>query len=99
MPPESMGAIMRISALALLATVLPSVAIAADLASAPPLAQTVFSWTGVYLGANGGYGSAAGRSTLTGLTGPLAGLVSTSSGDGLKGPLAGGQAGFNWQTG
>ena len=60
------------------------------LADGPPRDPTyvapppVFSWTGVYVGINGGYGWAT---------------TSTNTGPHAKGPVAGGQIGFNWQTG
>jgi outer membrane immunogenic protein len=53
---------------------------------APP-AYVPFSWTGFYIGANGGYGF--GRSKWSGLP---------SSFD-VKGGLFGGQVGYNWQFG
>lgn len=93
---------MRAIARGLFLTMLAGPAAAADMPQAmpsAPVAQTVFSWTGVYIGANGGYGQAAGSGTFTGLSGPLAGLVATSSTSGLSGALAGGQVGANWQTG
>lgn len=72
---------------------------AADFTQPAPVREAVFTWTGFYIGANGGYGTAKGAATLTGLTGPLAGFTSRSTGDGLTGPVAGGQGGFNVQTG
>lgn len=94
---------MRIFTCLVIAALTASAAHAADLPQAQPIAQApsqaIFNWTGFYIGANAGYGSAAGAATLTALTGPAAGFSSRSTGDGIKGPLAGGQAGFNWQTG
>lgn len=58
----------------------------------PPVVapRPVFTWTGCYIGINGGYGrgsiSAAGN-----------GIEITE--DGFQGPLAGGQLGCNYQTG
>jgi outer membrane immunogenic protein len=43
-----------------------------------------FSWSGIYLGINGGYGWAT---------------TSTNTGPHAAGAVAGGQVGFNWQTG
>jgi outer membrane immunogenic protein len=75
-------------------TVVVGTASAADLArKAPPPVVTKapsyvpFSWTGFYIGANGGYGF--GRSKWSGLP---------SSFD-VKGGLFGGQLGYNWQFG
>lgn len=79
---------------ALLSVTLPMAATAADLAPVASPAQAVFSWTGFYVGANGGAGMARGRSTLT-----APGFVSTSTGDVGSGGVAGGQVGANWQTG
>jgi outer membrane immunogenic protein len=60
---------------------------AADMAvKAQPAYAPAFSWTGFYLGANVGYGSA----TLD------PGLINTT--DRLKGVFGGGQIGYNWQT-
>lgn len=70
-----------------------SSAMAADLPPGPDYrapAQVVaerFSWSGIYIGANAGYGWA----TLTETTGGPA--------DHLNGGLAGGQLGGNWQNG
>lgn len=71
---------------------LPSASLAADLAPRPAV-QQVFDWSGFYIGANGGYGSASGAAALS-----APGFVSSSTGD-AKGALAGGQIGANWQTG
>jgi outer membrane immunogenic protein len=71
---------------------------AADLYQAPPVrpapqvAAVPFSWAGVYLGINGGYGW--GRSNWSDpATDP------TLRRFGLSGGVAGGQVGYNWQTG
>jgi outer membrane immunogenic protein len=69
-------------------------AVAADLSrrppppvvKAPPAYPTIYNWTGLYFGANGGF--AWGTSKWD------------STGDfDVKGGLAGGTLGFNWQTG
>lgn len=83
---------MRI-ATALCIAILPGAAIAADLGTAPPIARS-FDWTGVYVGVNGGYGSAAGSAEITAPSG-----IPALSTTGINGGLAGGQAGANWQTG
>ena len=59
-------------------------------APAPVVVATVYNWTGFYIGANVGYGWAAGTVESLGL--------SADVGD-LKGPFAGGQIGYNYQTG
>src|SRR6516165_361683 len=63
----------------------------------------VWSWTGFYIGANGGYGVANDDVTQTLFVPPPAGpttffspLPSTLA---PKGGFGGGQIGFNWQTG
>ena len=78
-----------ISALALTATG----ALAADIPrpapsyKAPVVAAPVFTWTGFYLGINGGYGW--GKSDWDGFAGNAD----------PKGGLVGGTIGYNWQTG
>jgi outer membrane immunogenic protein len=54
---------------------------------APPPAYVPFTWTGAYVGINGGYGF--GRSKWDGLPATFD----------VKGGLAGGQLGYNWQFG
>jgi len=82
-------------------------AMAADMAykAPPPPPPPPPSWTGFYIGVNGGAGWGTSESNLN-VGGLLAGLgipgvalnVPISS-HGLNGFLAGGQAGYNWQTG
>jgi outer membrane immunogenic protein len=91
---------------------------AADFPQSPPQfyrptpVRPVAEWTGLYFGANGGYGKAHDESTVVfsganigGFTTPF-GLGATElsgtqvSGTGtLSGGIAGGQIGFNWQSG
>jgi outer membrane immunogenic protein len=84
-----------IAGLALIATALGAgVAQAADLprqmyTKAPPAIAPVFDWTGFYIGANVGYGSAHADLTVGGITGS----------ENLTGVIGGGQIGYNWQTG
>jgi outer membrane immunogenic protein len=82
----------RAIAAAFIAATLASLpAAAADLPRAVPSAPAVFvpafTWTGFYLGANGGYG-----------WGRINDASNTLSTD-LNGGLVGGQVGYNWQTG
>ena len=81
-------------------------AMAADLPvkAPPPIAAPLTTWTGFYLGLNGGY--SFGRSTrelnfvsATGATIIPPGGVVTTGGTDLEGGLFGGQIGYNWQTG
>jgi outer membrane immunogenic protein len=88
-------------------------ALAADLPAAPVAAPVVapapWSWTGFYVGGNGGYswgnadanGNVAVAVSVNGI--PFTTNVRTpqSAGgtDSVNGWLGGGQAGFNWQTG
>jgi outer membrane immunogenic protein len=72
---------------------------AADLTPRPmltkaPIMVPVHSWTGFYIGLNGGYsfGHASTDFTITGVP------AGSSSAD-MNGWLGGGQIGYNWQTG
>ena len=78
----------------------------------PAAPRMAVEWTGIYFGANAGYGWAQGSSTTVfgggvtgGTTTPLGlgatelgttGLLGSSS---PRGGIAGGQIGFNWQAG
>jgi outer membrane immunogenic protein len=66
---------------------------AADLSARPylkaPPPAAVYNWTGLYVGANGGYGSGHVSSFDT--------VVGTSTSHDPSGGLAGGQIGYNWQ--
>jgi outer membrane immunogenic protein len=72
-------------------------ALAADLPArtytkAPaPVVAVIYDWSGVYIGANGGYGTSNDRWTTAG------GLVEGSNN--ATGGVAGGQIGYRWQTG
>jgi outer membrane immunogenic protein len=57
----------------------------------PPLPVTVYNWTGIYLGINGGFG--------TGNSNWSDGLVGTTGSFPISGYLIGGTAGFNYQIG
>jgi opacity protein-like surface antigen len=76
-------------------------ALAADLPlKVPPAAAAVWSWSGFYVGAHGGYGW--GHDSLTDLNDPFfAGKFPnfTVTGFDPKGALGGLQAGANWQAG
>jgi outer membrane immunogenic protein len=68
----------------------------------PPIPAPVWSWTGFYLGFNGGYswGRSSRSVDLVTTTGAIitgAGSV-TGGGTDLEGGLFGGQIGYNWQT-
>jgi outer membrane immunogenic protein len=84
------------AALVAAATAMPS--FAADLpppaykAQPSPYYVAPFSWSGFYVGINGGYGFGTSNWTATGLP------VSTGNFD-LKGAVAGGTLGYNLQTG
>ena len=68
----------------------------------PPVAAAGWSWTGFYIGVNGGYSWGRSRSdaAFTTATGvvivPPAGSV-LGNGFDLTGGLVGGQIGYNWQ--
>jgi outer membrane immunogenic protein len=71
---------------------------AADLpVKAPPMPAPVFTWTGFYIGGNGGWGE--GRSQSTAVLGDLAFPTGTVFNEiSSSGWLAGAQVGFNYQT-
>ncbi len=83
-------------------------ALAADIAArpyvkAPVMVDPVWSWTGFYVGANGGYSWGRSRTDVSyfnSATGapiaPPAGSITSASFD-MNGGIAGGQAGYNWQ--
>ena len=72
--------------------------LAADLpVKAPPMPAPVFTWTGFYVGGNGGWGW--GRSQSTSFLGDLAFPTGTVFNEiHSSGFLGGAQAGFNYQT-
>ena len=97
-----MGIVMKkiLMASAALLTMVAS-ASAADLyAKAPAYAAPVMSWTGFYVGANGGY--AGGTSTI-GINAPALAGIGGLGGAALdlksNGFLGGAQIGYNWQAG
>ena len=56
----------------------------------------MFTWTGFYIGANGGYGNAAFEdATVT----TSDGTIGRGGGGQAKGGIVGGQIGFNYQVG
>ena len=62
----------------------------------PPAPRPVFTWTGFYIGANGGYGNAAFEdATVT----TSDGTIGRGGGGQAKGGIVGGQIGFNYQVG
>src|SRR5262249_33560938 len=79
--------------LAFAAALMTGAAHAADMSApvykAPAAAAPLFNWTGFYIGANVGYGSAHADFSVPGATGT----------DDLNGVIGGGQIGYNWQAG
>src|SRR3979490_3114446 len=74
---------------------------AADLAArpytkAPPMVAAIYDWSGFYIGANGGWGSA--RNCWDFLT-PAGTFVGAEGCHDASGGTAGGQIGYRWQTG
>ena len=62
----------------------------------PPPPGPVFTWTGFYIGVNGGYGNAAFEdATVT----TSDGTISRGGGGQAKGGIVGGQIGVNYQVG
>jgi outer membrane immunogenic protein len=99
---------MKKLALTLLATTaMVSAASAADLAArytkAPPVAATAYSWTGFYIGVNGGWafdGNGTGNLIASDpLLAPsiAAGTMIANRGAKHEGGFGGGQIGYNWQ--
>jgi outer membrane immunogenic protein len=89
----------RILGIAALASVLASSAFAADLpVKAPRMVDPVWTWTGFYVGVNGGYSWGRSSTTIT----PFASIFPTLGYAPFKqnvdGGIAGGQAGYNWQV-
>ena len=79
-------------------------AMAADLPvkAPPPVMAPLPTWTGFYLGLNGGYSWGNSRREVNFVT-ATGGIVTgggtiTGSGQDLEGGLVGGQIGYNWQT-
>ena len=87
---------MLLGGTALVAIAFAAPASAADLAArpytkAPPMIAAIYDWSGLYIGGNGGYGSAR---DCWGTVGGV-GLGCHNS----DGAVAGGQIGYRWQTG
>ena len=84
------------AAAATLALAMAAPASAADMAArpytkAPPPVAAIYDWTGFYIGANGGWGSADTDWTLVG--------VGPEGGHHASGGTVGGQIGYRWQSG
>jgi outer membrane immunogenic protein len=58
-----------------------------------PAAPATFDWSGVYIGANVGFGTASGTADRN-----IGGTVISGAAD-IGGIIGGGQVGYNWQTG
>jgi outer membrane immunogenic protein len=74
---------------------------AADLAArpytkAPPMIAAVYDWSGFYIGANGGWGTARNCWDLVAPTGTFIGAEGCHD---ATGGTAGGQVGYRWQAG
>lgn len=65
--------------------------------AAPPPPAPVYNWSGVYIGANGGYGFANTNRTATLSGNPFVDGTVVSTGNNLNGFVGGGQIGVNWQ--
>ena len=105
---EFAGRLMRHLSLAFIAAVstvaLTQIAAAADLprkapAYTPPPPVPVFSWTGFYVGVNGGYGWHAGDSDVTAVNVEISEALTAhrSAHSKSQGWFGGGQIGYNWQ--
>jgi len=62
----------------------------------PPAPVPAFTWTGFYIGVNGGYGNAAFEDATVTTSG---GTMSRGGGGQAKGGIVGGQIGVNYQVG
>ena len=83
---------------ALIALGLAAPASAADLAAywaPPPMMAPIYDWSGFYIGANGGWGSAHNCWDVT----PFGGVFFNDGCVNRSGGLIGGQIGYRWQTG
>jgi outer membrane immunogenic protein len=75
-----------------------SFALADGMPGNPGPAHAPFSWTGFYIGANGGYGDNFDRNDNFILSNNL-GFTATTRGVQPEGGFGGGQLGYNWQQG
>jgi outer membrane immunogenic protein len=75
-----------------------SFALADGMPGNPRPAYAPFSWTGFYVGANGGYGDNFDRNDNFVLSNSL-GFTATTRGVQPEGGFGGGQLGYNWQQG
>ena len=83
---------------ALIALGLAAPASAADLAAywaPPPMMAPIYDWSGFYIGANGGWGSAHNCWDVT----PFGGVLFSDGCVDRSGGLIGGQLGYRWQAG
>src|SRR5215510_16599870 len=93
----------RVAAAAMAVSVLSAPALAADLrlpvkaAPIPPV--PAFSWTGLYVGANGGWASSRNCWDLVPPTPVPPALLGPEGCHDATGAVAGGQIGYRWQTG
>jgi outer membrane immunogenic protein len=93
----------KIAVIAAVATMVSAPALAADLRmpvkAPPPVVAPVATWTGFYIGLNGGY--SWGRARTDSLAVAVPGAVIAVPGAGstnLNGGVFGGQIGYNWQV-
>jgi outer membrane immunogenic protein len=89
--------------LAVLSSILlmPGVTFAAGMPSKAPMAAPAYSWTGFYVGLNGGYGWKSDPTASfadTGTTDEFPNISRAPVSYGLKGFTGGVQAGYNWQV-
>jgi outer membrane immunogenic protein len=92
-----------LTGIAAVTSLLATSAFAADLSmrpysKAPLYAESIYNWTGFYVGGNVGYslGSSSNTETISNsLTGAI--VATTTSRDNVNGVIGGGQLGYNWQ--
>src|SRR5258707_10595633 len=89
--------------IAAIASLLSTSAFAADLAAAPyskaPVyVESVYNWTGFYIGGNVGYSWGRSRDTATLVNGAGTILFTDTASRNMDGIVGGGQIGYNWQV-
>jgi outer membrane immunogenic protein len=89
----------RILGIAAFASLLATSAFAADLpVKAPRMVDPVWTWTGFYVGVNGGYSWGRSNTTITPFAAIFPAVPFTPFKQDVDGGIGGGQIGYNWQV-
>ena len=89
----------RILGIAALASVLASSAFAADMpVKAPRIVEPLWTWTGFYVGVNGGYSWGRSNTSITPFAAIFPAVPFTPFKQDVDGGIGGGQIGYNWQV-